>query len=157
MHSVESRLGGDQDKAFSQSGISLLVVSAIMSAVSVGLFAFTKIFISTRKASVLEEVRFEARMLARDMVDFSKYLLFYEKYFYVDWDFAKHLNNNATFLQLKSITSFISPLISLCIPIIILILPFFILKINLFNDLFIFPLLMMQASGKYCRSNQSCS
>ncbi len=55
---------------------------------------------------------------------------FYEKYFYVDWDFAKHLNNNATFLQLKSITSFISPLISLCIPIIILILPFFILKIK---------------------------
>jgi hypothetical protein len=55
---------------------------------------------------------------------------FYEKYFYVDWEFAKHLNNNPIFLQLKSITSFVSPLISLCIPIIILILPFVILKIK---------------------------
>jgi len=55
---------------------------------------------------------------------------FYEKYFYIDWEFAKHLNNNPAFLQLKSITSFVSPLISLCVPIIILILPFFILKIK---------------------------
>ncbi len=53
---------------------------------------------------------------------------FCEKYFYIDWDFAKEFNKNALFLQLKSVVSFISPLISLCIPIIILILPFFILK-----------------------------
>jgi len=58
---------------------------------------------------------------------------FYEKYFYVDWEFAKHLNNNPIFLQLKSISSFVSPLISLCIPIIILILPFVILKIKGLN------------------------
>jgi MutS domain V len=58
---------------------------------------------------------------------------FYEKYFYVDWEFAKHLNNNPLFLQLKSITNFVSPLISLCIPIVILILPFFILKLKGLN------------------------
>jgi hypothetical protein len=53
---------------------------------------------------------------------------FYEKYFYIDWEFAKELNNNEYFLQGLSIKNIISPLISLCIPIFIIIIPFFILK-----------------------------
>jgi len=53
---------------------------------------------------------------------------FYEKYFYIDWEFAKELNNNEYFLQALSIKNILSPLISLCIPIFIVIMPFFIIK-----------------------------
>jgi len=53
---------------------------------------------------------------------------FCEKYMYIDWEFGKMLNNNASFLQLMNLYNITSPIISLCIPIIVLILPFFILK-----------------------------
>lgn len=53
---------------------------------------------------------------------------FCEKYLYVDWDFAKFMNNNLVFLQLMSIYNIASPLLSLCLPIFVLIVPFFIIK-----------------------------
>lgn len=53
---------------------------------------------------------------------------FCEKYLYVDWDFAKFLNNNPIFLQLMSIYNVASPLLSLCLPIVVLIIPFFVIK-----------------------------
>ena len=53
---------------------------------------------------------------------------FCEKYLYVDWDFAKFLNNNPLFLQLMSIYNVASPLLSLCLPIVVLIIPFFVIK-----------------------------
>lgn len=55
---------------------------------------------------------------------------FCEKYLYIDWNFAKFLNNNSTFLQFMSIYNIASPIISLCIPIFVLIIPFFIIKIK---------------------------
>lgn len=53
---------------------------------------------------------------------------FCEKYLYIDWDFAKFLNNNPVFLQLMSIYNIASPLLSLCMPILVLIVPFFVIK-----------------------------
>lgn len=53
---------------------------------------------------------------------------FCEKYQYIDWNFAKHLNNNSQFLQLAGLANIASPLISLCLPIVVLIVPFIIIK-----------------------------
>jgi len=53
---------------------------------------------------------------------------FCEKYLYIDWNFAKFLNNNTHFLQLMSIYNIASPVLSLLLPIFILIMPFFIIK-----------------------------
>jgi len=58
---------------------------------------------------------------------------FCSKYMYVDWDFARFLNNNPYFLQIMSVYNILSPLISLCLPIIVMILPFFIIKYNGLN------------------------
>ena len=55
---------------------------------------------------------------------------FCEKYLYIDWDFAKFMNNNPTFLQIMSVYNIASPILSLCLPIFILIVPFFIIKIK---------------------------
>ncbi len=53
---------------------------------------------------------------------------FCEKYLYINWSFAKHLNYNPLFLQLMSLYNITSPVLSLCLPIFILIIPFFIIK-----------------------------
>jgi len=55
---------------------------------------------------------------------------FREKYLYIDWEFAKNLNNNSSFLQLMSIYNIASPILSLCLPIFVLIIPFFIIKLK---------------------------
>ena len=55
---------------------------------------------------------------------------FCEKYLYVEWSFAKELNNNRNFLHLMSLYNISSPIISLCLPIIVLIIPFFIIKLK---------------------------
>jgi hypothetical protein len=55
---------------------------------------------------------------------------FCDKYLYIDWNFAKHLNNNASFLQIMSLYNISSPILSLCLPIFILIVPFFIIKLK---------------------------
>lgn len=55
---------------------------------------------------------------------------FCEKYLYIDWSFAKELNNNPSFLQLMSIYNIASPILSLCLPIFVLIVPFFIIKLK---------------------------
>ena len=55
---------------------------------------------------------------------------FLEKYLYIDWSFAKHLNNNTHFLQLMSIYNIASPILSLCLPIFVLIIPFFVIKMK---------------------------
>jgi hypothetical protein len=55
---------------------------------------------------------------------------FCEKYLYIDWDFAKNLNNNPQFLQLMSLYNIASPILSLCLPIFILIIPFFVIKLK---------------------------
>jgi hypothetical protein len=55
---------------------------------------------------------------------------FCDKYLYVDWNFAKFLNNNKTFLQLMSIYNITSPVLSLCLPIFILIFPFISIKLQ---------------------------
>jgi hypothetical protein len=55
---------------------------------------------------------------------------FADRYYYVDIDFFKFLNNNSLFLQILSLYNLLSPVLSLCIPIIMLILPFFMLKFS---------------------------
>lgn len=55
---------------------------------------------------------------------------FVERYYYVDVDFFKFLNNSGQFLQILSIYNLLSPIITLIIPIILLIVPFFMLKFN---------------------------
>ena len=55
---------------------------------------------------------------------------FCEKYLYIDWNFAKFMNNNPAFLQIMSIYNVASPILSLCLPIFILIIPFFIIKVK---------------------------
>jgi hypothetical protein len=58
---------------------------------------------------------------------------FCEKYLYIDWAFAKNINNNSQFLQLMSLYNIASPILSLCLPIFVLILPFFIIKFKGIN------------------------
>ena len=55
---------------------------------------------------------------------------FCEKYLYIDWAFAKTLNNNPHFLQLMSLYNIISPILSLCFPILVLIIPFIVIKLK---------------------------
>jgi hypothetical protein len=55
---------------------------------------------------------------------------FLEKYLYIDWTFAKELNNNPYFLQCMSLYNISSPVLSLCLPIFILIVPFIIIKLK---------------------------
>jgi len=55
---------------------------------------------------------------------------FCEKYLYVDWTFAKNLNNNPQFLQLMSLYNITSPILSLCLPIFVLIIPFLVIKLK---------------------------
>ena len=55
---------------------------------------------------------------------------FCEKYLYIDWGFAKNLNNNPQFLQLMSLYNILSPILSLCLPIFVLIIPFIVIKIK---------------------------
>jgi len=56
--------------------------------------------------------------------------LFLEHYGFMDWDFIKHLNTNATFLQALSMANIISPVMSLVIPFLFLLFPFIILKLQ---------------------------
>ena len=58
---------------------------------------------------------------------------FCSKYLYVDWTFAKEINNNSQFLQLMGLYNIISPILSLCLPILVLIIPFFIIKFKNIN------------------------
>ena len=55
---------------------------------------------------------------------------FYEKYFYLDFDFIKELNKNPHIMTCTSIYNMMSPIVSLCTPILILILPFIIIKLQ---------------------------
>ena len=55
---------------------------------------------------------------------------FIDRYYYIDVDFFKFLNNSGPFLQVLSVYNLISPIITLLIPIILLIVPFFMLKFN---------------------------
>lgn len=55
---------------------------------------------------------------------------FVDRYYYVDVEFFKFLNNSGPFLQVLSIYNLLSPIITLFIPIILLIVPFFMLKFN---------------------------
>jgi hypothetical protein len=58
---------------------------------------------------------------------------FCEKYLFIDWDFAKFMNNNAQFLQLLSLYNITSPILSLSLPILVLIMPFFVIKMKGLN------------------------
>lgn len=55
---------------------------------------------------------------------------FKEKYHYIEWDNWEHLNHSESFLELMSVYSLTSPLISLCIPIVLLVIPFFVIRIK---------------------------
>jgi len=55
---------------------------------------------------------------------------FIDRYYYVDVEYFKFLNNSSSFLQILSIYNLISPILSLILPIILLLVPFFMLKFN---------------------------
>jgi hypothetical protein len=55
---------------------------------------------------------------------------FKEKYQYIDWSFWEFLNHHPLFLQILSIYSLSTPVISFIVPFIMLIIPFFILRIK---------------------------
>lgn len=55
---------------------------------------------------------------------------FKEKYQYIDWPYWEFLNNNDYFLQLLSLYSLSSPVISFFIPVVILIIPFFVIQMK---------------------------
>ena len=55
---------------------------------------------------------------------------FADRYYYIDVNYFKFLNNSGPFLQVLSIYNLLSPIITLTIPIILLIVPFFMLKFN---------------------------
>ena len=53
---------------------------------------------------------------------------FIDRYYYVDVEFFKFLNNSSPFLQILSLYNLFSPILTLIMPIILLIVPFFMLK-----------------------------
>ena len=53
---------------------------------------------------------------------------FIQKYQYIDWEFFHSLNSNSQFLQVMSIYSLTSPIVSLILPLLLCIVPFFLLK-----------------------------
>ena len=55
---------------------------------------------------------------------------FMDKYSFIEWDIARHLNESSTFLQALSFVNMASPALSFFIPILFLIFPFIILKIQ---------------------------
>ena len=55
---------------------------------------------------------------------------FIDKYYYVDIEYFKFLNNSPHFLQILSIYNLLSPVLSLLVPFILLLVPFFMLKFN---------------------------
>jgi len=55
---------------------------------------------------------------------------FLNKYQYVDWEMFEPLNRNSSFLQIMSIYSLTSPVVSLFLPIFLCIVPFFLLKLQ---------------------------
>ena len=55
---------------------------------------------------------------------------FHEKYSYIDWDWLRSYNNSSEFLQLLSIYSMASPVISLALPIFFLVFPFLIIRLK---------------------------
>lgn len=55
---------------------------------------------------------------------------FIDNFYYIENNWFKHLNNNSQILQVLSIYSITSPLLSLLLPIIFMIIPFFILKMG---------------------------
>jgi len=73
---------------------------------------------------------FELNNIINSWEDIKNETGFCEKYLYIDFAFAKKLNNNSSFLQLMSIYNIASPILSLCLPIFVLIIPFFIIKLK---------------------------
>lgn len=55
---------------------------------------------------------------------------FIDRYYYVDVDFFKFLNNSSSFLQILSLYNLMSPILSLILPLILLLVPFFMLKFS---------------------------
>jgi hypothetical protein len=55
---------------------------------------------------------------------------FIDKYYYIDIEYFKFLNNSPQFLQILSIYNLLSPVLSLLVPFILLLVPFFMLKFN---------------------------
>ena len=55
---------------------------------------------------------------------------FKDKYHYIDWKMMEHLNYSDSFLQILSVYTMASPVLSLLTPLIILIIPFFIIKLK---------------------------
>ena len=55
---------------------------------------------------------------------------FNEKYYYIEWDFFKFLNNHAPVLQLLSVYRLLSPICTLVLPIIIMLSSWFILRLS---------------------------
>ena len=55
---------------------------------------------------------------------------FKEKYQYIEWKHLEFLNKSPMFLEMLSLYTLTSPVLSLLSPVLLLIVPFFILKIN---------------------------
>ena len=55
---------------------------------------------------------------------------FIDKYYYIDIEYFKFLNNSSQFLQILSVYNLLSPVLSLLVPFILLLVPFFMLKFN---------------------------
>ena len=55
---------------------------------------------------------------------------FINKFHYVEYEFAKQLNESAPFLQLLTMYNLLSPVLSILLPIIFMIMPFFILQLQ---------------------------
>lgn len=55
---------------------------------------------------------------------------FVTKFHYVEYEFAKHLNESAPFLQILTMYNLLSPVFSILLPIIFIIMPFFILQLQ---------------------------
>ena len=73
---------------------------------------------------------FDIEETLADWIEIKGETGFCEKYLYIDWTFAKFMNNNSSFLQAMSIYNIASPILSLCLPIVVLIVPFFIIRMK---------------------------
>ena len=78
---------------------------------------YKKLFVSTEKIiEVWKEIKYDTG--------------FKERYHYIDWSMWESFNTSESFLQILSVYTMASPVLSLITPLIILIIPFFIIKLK---------------------------
>ena len=68
----------------SQAGSVLILSSIILSVISISVTSYVAWFQQSRRSTVSEDHQLQVRLLAQDLLEFAKYLVLYERAFFID-------------------------------------------------------------------------